>query len=242
MAKCPKCERKKGKRFCPALDTMICATCCGTHRLQTIACPQDCEHLQKEYYQLHRRESRARSHGKALIAAVEDLFYSSESKEFGFMVQADAYWWLKDRDPPTNEELAATLEAVASRLSDVAVPGSANPLVEFLVELLTSSPRYLQHAEKGFDHGHRRNALDTLRRHIQSHGKHASGIDAPAGDAATHSYWHELADYFGELDFEADLDYSPAEELEQAASGGNQPRAREDGFEERQSGLVVPRE
>ncbi len=248
MAKCPRCERKKAKRSCPALDTVICSTCCATARLDTIACPQDCEHLQSEYYQLNRRQTRARSHGKAFLAAVEEILYSDDSREFGFMVQADVYWWVKDRDPPTNQELAATFEAVASRLSDVVVPGSVNPLVDFLLELLTRSPRYQQHAAKGFDTSHRRNALRALGRYVESHG--AGGAAAGNGEA-DRSYWRELAAYFAELDFEADLDYSPAEELELspgglppggAPPGGPPPRSNDGDFEQRQSGLVVPRD
>jgi hypothetical protein len=45
MATCSYCQQRKGKRSCPALGGMICASCCGQHRLQEIDCPSDCTYL-----------------------------------------------------------------------------------------------------------------------------------------------------------------------------------------------------
>ena len=42
MAKCPQCNRRKGKRPCPALDAKICESCCGKFRGVEIQCPIDC--------------------------------------------------------------------------------------------------------------------------------------------------------------------------------------------------------
>uniref|UniRef100_A0A7C6AA84 Uncharacterized protein n=1 Tax=candidate division WOR-3 bacterium TaxID=2052148 RepID=A0A7C6AA84_UNCW3 len=43
--KCPLCNRRKGIRHCPALNSLICSLCCGTKRRRTIICPDDCVHL-----------------------------------------------------------------------------------------------------------------------------------------------------------------------------------------------------
>jgi hypothetical protein len=45
VTKCPLCHRRKGRRLCPASDTMICSHCCGTKRRAEIACPEDCVYL-----------------------------------------------------------------------------------------------------------------------------------------------------------------------------------------------------
>lgn len=42
---CPLCAVRKAKRACPAVQQEICAVCCGTKRLTTIACPPDCVYL-----------------------------------------------------------------------------------------------------------------------------------------------------------------------------------------------------
>lgn len=42
---CAHCQRRKGKRTCPALAGMICPGCCGKHRGVDLACPTDCRWL-----------------------------------------------------------------------------------------------------------------------------------------------------------------------------------------------------
>ena len=50
--KCVVCGQRKGKRFCPAKNTRICAQCCGEKRVVEIPCPPDCDFLaQGQSYQ-----------------------------------------------------------------------------------------------------------------------------------------------------------------------------------------------
>jgi len=44
---CPICEKRKEKRFCPAVHGRICAQCCGEQREVTLDCPSDCVYLQQ---------------------------------------------------------------------------------------------------------------------------------------------------------------------------------------------------
>ncbi len=55
MAKCPQCNRRKGKRLCPALNAEICETCCGTRRIKEIPCPLDCPIFQRTELERKRR-------------------------------------------------------------------------------------------------------------------------------------------------------------------------------------------
>ncbi|MEW5974513.1 MAG: hypothetical protein AB1898_01785 [Acidobacteriota bacterium] len=43
--KCPLCDNRKAKRWCPAKATEICSVCCGTKREVEIDCPADCVYL-----------------------------------------------------------------------------------------------------------------------------------------------------------------------------------------------------
>jgi hypothetical protein len=43
--KCIICNQRKGKRFCPAKNALICAQCCGEKRVLEIDCPESCEYL-----------------------------------------------------------------------------------------------------------------------------------------------------------------------------------------------------
>ena len=44
---CAICEKRKEKRFCPAVHGRICALCCGEQREVTLDCPSDCVYLQQ---------------------------------------------------------------------------------------------------------------------------------------------------------------------------------------------------
>ena len=45
--RCPLCQERKEKRFCPAVHGRICAQCCGEQREVTLDCPSDCPYLQQ---------------------------------------------------------------------------------------------------------------------------------------------------------------------------------------------------
>jgi hypothetical protein len=44
---CAICEKRREKRFCPAVDGRICPQCCGEQREVTLDCPNDCVYLQQ---------------------------------------------------------------------------------------------------------------------------------------------------------------------------------------------------
>jgi hypothetical protein len=44
---CAICEKRREKRFCPAVHERICPQCCGEQREVTIDCPNDCVYLQQ---------------------------------------------------------------------------------------------------------------------------------------------------------------------------------------------------
>jgi hypothetical protein len=44
---CAICERRKEKRFCPAIHGRICPQCCGEQREVTLDCPSACIYLQQ---------------------------------------------------------------------------------------------------------------------------------------------------------------------------------------------------
>ena len=44
---CAICEKRRDKRFCPAVHGRICPQCCGEQREVTLDCPSDCVYLQQ---------------------------------------------------------------------------------------------------------------------------------------------------------------------------------------------------
>lgn len=54
--KCLLCGRRKGKRFCPAKNALICPQCCAEKRVIEVACPRDCTYLRSGIsYQSERK-------------------------------------------------------------------------------------------------------------------------------------------------------------------------------------------
>ena len=141
MAKCPRCESRKGKRFCPALDSQICAQCCANERLATIECPRDCPHLKGEFFQHGRRRKRAMSEGKAFLEDLKARFLQDARRQLAFLLLADVFWWTRQHGAVDDEALAAALDEVNERESPVWVEtSSASPLAGFLHELIQKSP------------------------------------------------------------------------------------------------------
>lgn len=58
MNKCPLCNIHKAKRLCPAINKGICSQCCGSQRLNTIDCPDDCKYLQTGKVYFAARKTR----------------------------------------------------------------------------------------------------------------------------------------------------------------------------------------
>ena len=46
---CAICEKRKEKRFCPAVHGRICPQCCGEQREVTLDCPGECVYLQQAH-------------------------------------------------------------------------------------------------------------------------------------------------------------------------------------------------
>src|SRR3954471_23327174 len=61
---CAICNKRKEKRFCPAVHGRICSQCCGEQREVTLDCPSECVYLQQ-----------AREHEKP--RAIEELDQSA---------------------------------------------------------------------------------------------------------------------------------------------------------------------
>ncbi len=49
---CKICGKRRGRRFCPAVQGEICSICCGTEREVSLSCPLECEYLREA----HRHE------------------------------------------------------------------------------------------------------------------------------------------------------------------------------------------
>ncbi len=224
MPKCPRCATRKGKRYCPALRESICPQCCADERLKTIPCPRDCEYLAGELYQHKRRKERALSQGKAFVDLQSSLFQDEPVREFVFKLEADIFFFSRSNGPVSDSALADTLDALKNLSSKIFVPErSPHPIFGFLAERLGDSTRYP--SGPGFGTEQKVKAMGKLASHVRSL---AQGAQASAPTLKHHEM---ISSFFGALDFESDLDYSP-----------DDPRGAEGSRAEKRSpsGLILP--
>ena len=119
MARCPLCNERSAKRFCPAKQTTICAVCCGTKREVEIDCPSSCVHLQAgRSYESERKPpnpqlvARARSFRENFLAEYGPIL-SALGKAVADERQTSA--WLVDRDvEEVYKSLVATMKTLSS--------------------------------------------------------------------------------------------------------------------------------
>ncbi len=56
--KCSVCEIRAAKRYCAAIDNVLCPVCCAKNRMKTIDCQEDCKYLDGVEYQKKRAEEK----------------------------------------------------------------------------------------------------------------------------------------------------------------------------------------
>jgi hypothetical protein len=83
---CSICEKRKEKRFCPAVHGRICPQCCGEQREVTLDCPSDCVYLQQAHEHEKPRpvEDLDRAAFFADVDVTEQFLYSHEHLITGF--------------------------------------------------------------------------------------------------------------------------------------------------------------
>lgn len=105
MAKCVKCKKRKGKRFCIALGESICSLCCGLLREKEIHCPSHCAFLvQHKPYQEKRILGKKQKKPTAKDLAEDDILRDERMAWLAFQAEisikalSDSKGTIKDKD------------------------------------------------------------------------------------------------------------------------------------------------
>ena len=208
MAKCPKCNSRKGKRLCPALSAQICSLCCGEHRLRTIPCPSDCSYLDGESYQTRKRGVQAAAKGRRFIDGLGGRFTDGDEFDFALLLHADLYFFARVHGPIDNASIIRALEGLRGKFSRIHIPGTdSDPLSDYLKGRVEQSPRYA--SAPAFGDESRRNVAEELARHVRY----------VADESFETTYFEEMASFFGEIDLQRDFGFR--EEDARAVYGGN---------------------
>lgn len=183
--KCILCDKRKGKRFCPAKNTHICAQCCGEKRVIEVDCPSDCAYLTsgQAYHMLKRTIAQLRQEDDPLqrrkvYETIQEFGETLSELEAAIVKYAVELRSLKDQH---------VLEAVGMltetyRTEDKGViyeRSSSNPLVHALFQELR---KLLEEKKRGTERGVRLELEDIL----------------DCLEAVEHSIRHQLGNEAGE--------------------------------------------
>ncbi|MFQ6070860.1 MAG: hypothetical protein ACE5LC_10110 [Candidatus Aminicenantales bacterium] len=145
MARCGHCQKRKGKRNCPALGIELCNLCCGILRQKEIHCPPHCSFLVKHKAYQERRivEKKAKSFSREEFAE-EDILKDERMAwlavhiEAPIKFQAEKNPAFKDKDALLALEYAR--ERVEKRERVLFLPGEKtgpkNPVGEAICEAM----------------------------------------------------------------------------------------------------------
>ncbi len=111
MAKCSKCKRRKGKRYCVVLGDNLCSLCCGLLREKEIHCPQSCTFLKKHrpYQEQRIIEKKQVSFPKGL-SPEEDILNDERMAWLAINIEAPLKEYAEKKESFTDKEALFSLE------------------------------------------------------------------------------------------------------------------------------------
>jgi hypothetical protein len=156
MSLCIYCQKQKGKRSCPALNGLICPSCCGQHRGVRINCPISCKYFKAhESYQKDRQSDEFHANW---IAATQPLYHQKKYKAIDLIAQLEIaiFQHFRDKAAGNDREVFEALEFLKRRLSPVLIVETTattlgNTLSQTLEEFLKKESFSPEHAHETLD-------------------------------------------------------------------------------------------
>ncbi len=117
MAKCVKCNKRKGKRYCAALGDYLCSLCCGLLREKEIHCPQTCSFFEKHstYHEERVIEKKQGSVPKRILPE-EDILRDERMAWLAFHIEAPLMEYASRKETFTDREAFLSLEYAREKI------------------------------------------------------------------------------------------------------------------------------
>ncbi|NOR53785.1 MAG: hypothetical protein GQ536_06835 [Candidatus Aminicenantes bacterium] len=117
MAKCSKCKKRKGKRYCVALGDYLCSLCCGLLREKKIHCPQNCSFLTKHRpYQEKRIIEKKQTSVIKKTSSEEDILNDERMAWLAFHIEAPLHEFAEKRESFSDKEALLSLEYAREKI------------------------------------------------------------------------------------------------------------------------------
>ena len=172
-ARCPKCERRVGKRPCPVLDAKICERCCGSLRGVEIACTSDCPVFRRADLDHKRRQIEK---AKRLDGQRQPITSLADRLE-RFQLELERMICSRNRsfnDVTDHEIMAVAQDALAAVEADPEAqptPPDEPTLEDTFVGVLRQGP----HCLRGVTPDERKQAVDGLVRSVKPYAAEGGG-------------------------------------------------------------------
>lgn len=160
---CAICEKRRSRRYCPAVRDEICPICCGAEREVTLRCPSDCEYLMDARKHERTVVPETRPYPDMRITSEFLADYAGLLSFLSFVIH-DAANRVSAVDTDVREAVASlikTYRTLESGLIYDDVP--ANPLAAAVYQAIREGiPRFMEDERKALGMTHTRDS-DILR-------------------------------------------------------------------------------
>ena len=117
MKKCSRCNSRKAKRFCPALNESLCSLCCGKIREKEVHCPTSCPFLSKHKpYQEKRTVEKRHDSQRLPISEKEDLLKDERMAWLAIHIEMPVNEYAEKKSSLNDREVLLALEYVRDKI------------------------------------------------------------------------------------------------------------------------------
>lgn len=109
MAKCVRCQKRKGKRYCKVLGDYLCPLCCGQIREKEIHCTPDCPYLSKHKSYQEQRKIEKSSSNISPVSPGEDILNDERLGWLVFNIEKSIIEYTQSHDSLTDKEVLLAL-------------------------------------------------------------------------------------------------------------------------------------
>jgi hypothetical protein len=118
MAKCTKCKKRKGKRYCVALGDYLCSLCCGLLREKEIHCPQSCAFLEKHKpYQEQRIIEKKQVSSLKTPGPEEDILNDERMAWLAVHIEAPLKEYAEKKEAFSDKDALLSLEYAREKIA-----------------------------------------------------------------------------------------------------------------------------
>lgn len=117
MKKCPRCNTRKSKRYCPALGKSLCTLCCGQIREKEVHCPVDCLFLSKHKSYQEKRIIEKKTPHRRIPSSEEELLKDERMAWLAFNIEAPLKEYAEQRASLNDREALLALEYAREKIA-----------------------------------------------------------------------------------------------------------------------------